>query len=327
MIIPLRLNQRYYESSVVINELQRIVRETINNYCESNNYAFSQRKKTLGSLAEKIETGRYKSWSQLDDLFASTIIVPTLEEEKKVINDISKLFKVIKMTKRGQYKKAPEMFRFESPRIICTLIKPAHLGEVDAGMSIYSMPFEIQVRTAFEHAWSVTSHMLTYKTDLIDWKRTRIVSQVKAIVEQLDCLIAGFQDMVPNIIENPWPEYKAKKAIAESIKTNIQEKIIPEELNPQDMSRFCDNLYTIFQENQCEEKVPAALSKIRDQLVKMTPDKIPRSLSLLQLYISILNEQDIITCKTGEYIYHVTPEMVELFPKTKNIDRQFDYES
>lgn len=211
MITPLILTQKYTESRPFVSEVAERVKSTIISFCEKSKYAFTYRVKELDSLAEKIETGRFKKWSDLDDFFACTIIVPTLLEEQKVIDFIRNTFETVKINKRGQTKKPPEAFRFDSTRITCKLRKPE--GVEIVGFSIYGICFEIQIKSAFEHAWSVTTHALTYKSGVIDWKRLRLASQIKATVEQLDTLILSFEQAAPYISENPWPDIKAKKIL------------------------------------------------------------------------------------------------------------------
>ena len=84
MIIPPILIQKYGVYQLIINLTSEKAKETLVNYCDKNGYAFVSRIKTIESLAEKIETGRFNNWSQLDDLFACAIIIPTLSQENEV---------------------------------------------------------------------------------------------------------------------------------------------------------------------------------------------------------------------------------------------------
>jgi hypothetical protein len=97
-------------------ELQNRSKETLLNFCDNKGYAFTSRIKRVESLAEKIETGRFKKWSDLDDLFACTVIIPTLLHEKEVIEFCKSAFEIIRTVKRGQNKKSPDTFRFDSTR-------------------------------------------------------------------------------------------------------------------------------------------------------------------------------------------------------------------
>jgi ppGpp synthetase/RelA/SpoT-type nucleotidyltranferase len=240
MIIPAILSQKYENYRSTIELAATNAKITLQNYCDKTGYAFASRIKTIESLAEKIETGRYKGWSALDDLFACTIIIPTLSHEEKVTEFCNSVFAIKKITKRGQALKSPDVFRFDSTRIYAQLTQPQGLELIDHP-NIYDILFEIQIKTAFEHAWSVSTHDLVYKGPDVDWKRQRLAAQIKATVEQLDTLILAFNDALPHISENPWPEIKAKQKISEKMKQFIDKGYIPSECLPKDLSRFCNN--------------------------------------------------------------------------------------
>jgi len=324
MSVPLTLSQKFTTYSPFVIQLGKKVTETILLYCEDNQYAFTYRQKTLGSLAEKIETGRFKRWSELDDFFACSIIIPTLANEDQVIAYCKQQFCIKGMIKRGQTRKPPDVFRFDSTRLTCRLRLPDGLDSV--GMSIYDVNFEIQIRSAFEHAWSVTTHALTYKTDVIDWKRLRLAAQIKASVEQLDMLILSFDQAAPFISENPWPEVRDKKKIAEILQGYFDNGLIPTELVPKDLSRFCDNIYSLLKANNKVERISEFISFISSQLNILTSETIPRSISLFQLMLGILVDAGFILELSEQLTYHVTPELVNLFPKSAHIHSTFDYE-
>lgn len=72
MIYPSILERRYLEYLPFVEQVASRVKDTIINFCEKNGYASTYRIKTIESLAEKIETGRFEKWSDLDDLFGCT---------------------------------------------------------------------------------------------------------------------------------------------------------------------------------------------------------------------------------------------------------------
>ena len=85
MIYPSILDRKYQEYYPFVEEVAKKVKETLLNFCENKGYAFTSRIKTVESLAEKIETGRFQKWTDLDDLFACTVIIPTLSHEDEVL--------------------------------------------------------------------------------------------------------------------------------------------------------------------------------------------------------------------------------------------------
>ena len=200
MIYPSILERKYNEYYPFLEETAKQVKSILVNFCEVHGYAFSSRIKTIESLAEKIETGRFKSWSTLDDLFACTIIIPTLLHEKEVTKFCKDIFQIERITKRGQNPKSPDTFKFDSTRIYAKLRRSDDVDDSEL-LNIYDITFEIQIKSAFEHAWSVSIHDLVYKNDEIDWKKLRLAAQIKANVEQLDTLILAFDQMSTIITE------------------------------------------------------------------------------------------------------------------------------
>lgn len=333
MIYPDILKRKYRQYQPWLEEVAKKVKETLLNFCDTNinkGYTFTSRIKTIESLAEKIETGRFKKWSDLDDLFACTIIIPTLSHEKEVIEFCQSTFEVIqnKTVKRGQNKKSPDTFKFDSTRIYAQLKSNNDINQENQ-LSIYQIKFEIQIKSAFEHAWSVSTHDLVYKSSEIDWKKLRLAAQIKATVEQLDILILAFEKTSEVIEDNGYQEIKHKKYFAEEINKLFKYKKIPDELHPKDMSRFCDNLYrlliNVVEEKKIQEKAKNVIQKIQSTKTSL----IPRSISLFQYFISILISDKIIDVSTNKYYFHITKEVIDLYPDTagiKDIDDIFEYE-
>ena len=142
MIYPSILERKYDEYRPFVEEAAKKVKETLLNFSDRQGYAFISRIKSIESIAEKIETGRFKKWSEIDDLFACTIIIPTLSHEEEVISFCKNTFEIIRITKRGQNKKSPDTFRFDSTRIYTRLKQNKDIAKNT--LSIYQITFEIQ---------------------------------------------------------------------------------------------------------------------------------------------------------------------------------------
>lgn len=325
MIYPSILDRKYQEYKPFVETVSERVRETLTNYCEQRRgYAFTSRIKTIESLAEKIETGRFKKWSDLDDLFACTVIIPTLLHEKEVIEFCKNTFNIIGTVKRGQNKKAPDTFRFDSTRLYAQLKKNDDLDQ-DNSLSIYKIRFEIQIKSAFEHAWAVSTHDLVYKNSEIDWRRLRLAAQIKATVEQLDTLILAFQETSIFIEDNDYSEIKIKRQLANEINKLLENKI-PDELRPKDMSRFCDNLYRLIVNAGKEKNIKQIMKQIVREVQSIPTNQIPLSISLFQYFLAILIDKKIIEPPIDNYHWHITDELKTLYPFIEtNIDSIFLY--
>lgn len=326
MIYPSILDRRYEEYRPFVEEVASRVKSTILNFCENKGYALTYRIKTIESLAEKIETGRFKKWSDLDDLFACTVIIPTLSQEQEVIDFCKNTF-VCSVVKRGQNKKDPETFKFDSTRIYAQL-KRRDDESLDNLLSIFNIKFEIQIKSAFEHAWAVSTHDLVYKSSEIDWKRFRLAAQIKATVEQLDTLILAFEQVSPTIQESDCLEIKRKRQLAVATQDLFKQAKIPPELKPKNITRFCDNLYSILASAGKEDKVQEVIKCIKGK-VHATPSKqMPLSISLLQYFLAILVDNKIIILPLEKYYSHITDELITLYPNCFcKVDSAFKYDT
>jgi ppGpp synthetase/RelA/SpoT-type nucleotidyltranferase len=314
MIYPSILERRYAEYLPFIEEAAKQVKLTLVNFCEAKRYAFSSRIKTIESLAEKIETGRFKSWSSLDDLFACTIIIPTLLHESEVMKSCKNIFQIERTIKRGQNRKSPDTFTFDATRLYARLRKNEDINNDSELLSIYDITFEIQIKSAFEHASSVSTHDLVYKNDEIDWKKLRLAAQIKANVEQLDTLILAFEQMSPFITESDDPDLKIKRNLSTEINKLFESNKIPAELRPKDMNRFCDNLCRVFPLENKKDKITASIQAIRKEINTISSNKIPRSISLFQYFLAILIGNNIIEFPIKNYYFHITEEFQLLYP-------------
>ena len=296
--------------------------------CETHGYALSTRLKTAESVAEKIETGRFDRWSDLDDLFAATIIVPSHSHEANLLEVLREEFEEHGIKLRGSTKKAPDTFRFDATRFIARH-RPVDTGSPEP---VTEVPFEIQVKTAFEHAWSVATHSLTYKTGKVDWRRLRLAAQIKASVEQLDMLIAAFEDSASVISPSKWPELETKTSVVEFFSSRVGD-LIPGEAAPKDWSRFAENFVALSTArkdvygNKKPDAVATALTIMDEQLRALAASgTFPLSISLCQLCAATLLESKHLNNSLYRYRLLVTPELTALYPQTKQVTKRFDLE-
>jgi ppGpp synthetase/RelA/SpoT-type nucleotidyltranferase len=321
MLIPANIQRKYSDLIPKINILKEKVNPILVNYCEKYNYAYSQRIKSVDSLTEKIETGRYNSIEEIDDIWGVSIIIPTLDMEDSVIEFINKSFEVIRVKKRGSTKKSPEVFRFDATRITCKY------KNIIYERSIFNdIMFEIQVKSAYEHAWAVTTHSITYKTNNIDWRISRIVSQMKSTVEQLDILALSYDNFYKNITKSDWPELNAKEKFLSYLK-EIQEKL-PEEILPKDLSRFSENVINLIKQKEkniykLEKNIDEAVEIINEYTFQIGFDKIPKSITLFQFILCVLVERDFFNNSNIRNPVLISDEMEFFFPKLKNIEKRF----
>lgn len=306
------------------------LRDILLAFCEEHGYAFTWREKDPESIAEKIESGRFPTWSAIDDCVACSIIIPTLAEEPNTVAFLTESFQRLELRGRGTTLKDPAVFRFDATRFIGKLRQQS----LPAGAErLLSLPFEVQVRTAFEHAWSVTTHALVYKGSSVDWRRLRLAAQLKASVEQLDNLVAGFDSAAAAIAEQTWPEVVAKRSIENVFKTLFNEAGIPPEVAPRSWGRFSENLFALFLATTNDRvRDPVAFVKVYlrtlDTAIRALPKgTFPRSTSLLQTCIGLLVETGSLVGPLTRYTPLLTDELSTLYPSVAVLGRGFDFDA
>lgn len=326
-MIPDSVRRRYQSDELLLEQLAQRVWQDLSSYCHQRSLPFSARKKSLESVAEKLETGRFSAWSQLDDLYACSIIVPNLLEEPKVVDDLGKLVNVVKSRLRGSTDKSPDVFRFDSTRLYAT-IKP---GPLDAPTeAIYNKLFEIQVRTAFEYAWSVATHPLVYKGGSVDWRRARLAAQLKATVEQMDSMILGFDGLAEHIRASPWPTLEAQTKIEIFFKSLADKGEIPSEVLPQDWTRFAANVFEVLRVTdrprgtKPTDLLDEALERLAAAVQEQRAEKFPRSVSLFQFCLGTLLTDGFVGTKLHDYSALVTEEFVAMFGQVGNSIQRVD---
>jgi ppGpp synthetase/RelA/SpoT-type nucleotidyltranferase len=320
-MIPQQLEQKFNSIQPFLVQLKKHIADTLAGFADENNFPFSGRIKTPDSIGEKIEMGRYERFSQIEDLVAFTLIIPSANFEGRVVEFCRSKFQVIEIRNKLSARKSPELFRFDSTRVIARLHRRP---DVEQNVpSIFDWPFEIQVRTAFEHAWAVATHDLVYKGASIDWKRLRLAAQLKATSETLDAAIASFDHLAQAISESPWEQVKERSDVSYFVTSLFKENRLPPSLKPASISRFSENFCTLVTKIRPNLQVREAIEMVSEQLEKTA--STPISLSLYQLFLGLLFENG--SLKGVQKIpCHVTPELITIYPRTRAISCIFDYE-
>jgi ppGpp synthetase/RelA/SpoT-type nucleotidyltranferase len=291
---PEAVRQAFTRVEPLLDEVQRYVRETLERYCRQHGYIFIDRQKTVSSLAEKLDGGRVRAWSDLDDLYACRIVVPTAPHEDGVVRKLDASFQRAGFRNRSDSRKAPDVFRFDGARWYGRLREETSAGRQPG---VGEQLFEVQVVTAFEYAWIAVTHDLVYKGDDVDWRRLRLAAQLKAAVEQIEVLIAAFDPASTAIQESPWQETAAKTTIVDRCKLLARDGLVPETLRPLSWRRFADNVFALvrsYEQNpyRIEDAVRALLDTIDADLRGATPTELPVSGSLFQYVVSVVARDD-----------------------------------
>jgi ppGpp synthetase/RelA/SpoT-type nucleotidyltranferase len=329
VIIPAQLQQKHDLVKPYIAQVAARVKDVVGAFCGDAGFAYLGRVKELNSLSEKIETGRFSAWSELDDLFACAVIIPTLSDEPRVLAYLRENFLQLECKSRGETMKDPAVFRFDVTRFIGRL---SSASLPDASAEILKISFEVQIRTAFEHAWSVTTHALAYKGARVDWRHMRLAAQMRAAIEQLDQVVAGFENSANFIAEQVWPEVAAQQNIQRFFVEHFEAGRLPSEVTPSSWGRFCENLLKLVLSNT--EKRPrdiaahiaGGIARIDTEIVATGSAAFPRSLSLMQFCIGALSKAGFLSRPLRQFVPMVTPELTALYPAIAAVGAGFDFE-
>ena len=269
----------YEERVDIIMHLKKDVDGTFINI-KSDAWHYLSRIKGKESFALKLETGRCSDVSQLEDFFACTLVVENLDQIKKAQEIIRDHFAIIEQRPKSASftHKNSYSFEFDDLRIYAKIKTVEYLPP----SPISEILFEIQIKTFLQHAWSIATHDLIYKTEEINWPKERIAFQVKAMLEQAELVISGVDGLIklPEVLKNNKESLNLIK-ILEFYNNNFEKDDLPA-----DAIRLCKNT---------SEFLSAIGLKINELVIIMTQEKaVGRGTNLKNLSPFLLIVQSVI---------------------------------
>lgn len=152
-----------------------------------HSWHYDSRIKSLESYALKIESGRFGGAGGLEDVLGCWLVVENsgrVAEAEAFVRDAF----AVRYRKPEDNKftsKEPHSFVFDDLRIYASWKDVDSLPESGLADTV----FEVQIKTFLQHAWSIATHDLIYKTDEVDWGKQRIAYQIKAMLENAEISI------------------------------------------------------------------------------------------------------------------------------------------
>lgn len=186
MKVPASIRQ-LHEDQKAINDRLKAAIDTRMFSLKQPRWHYESRVKELPSFALKIESGRFDNPQALEDFFACTLVVANATEVDQAEKQIRDNFTVKNRRPQhaNQTHKAPDAFPFDDLRLFVTL--PGNLAAPPTDLA--EIVFEVQIKTFLQHAWSIATHDLLYKTDDANWSKERIAYQIKAMLEHAEISI------------------------------------------------------------------------------------------------------------------------------------------
>src|SRR5215510_4807699 len=187
MKIPNAVRQMYNELIDIYKRLQTYVDEILEPGAKERRWYYESRIKSELSVALKLETGRVTNPRSIEDFFACTLVVRNTKEIEEAEELIEKTFSIQYRRPRENHRTHKESFSFpfDDLRMYVRLKEDVRLPPTDLEKII----FEIQTKTFLQHAWSIATHDLFYKTDEVSWSKERIAYQIKAMLEHAELSI------------------------------------------------------------------------------------------------------------------------------------------
>jgi hypothetical protein len=193
---------------------------------------YYSRIKSLESFALKLETGRVPNPSKMEDFFAGTLVVENINEIQSGILCIQSLFEIKERKPPADNftHKDSSSFAFDDLRLYLSLKKLDYMPPGD----LPDIIFEIQIKTFLQHAWSIATHDLIYKSDTVSWSKERVAYQIRAMLEQAELSISGVEALskLPELAKD-----NRESQSLNSIKTFLVAVFTPESL-PSDLLRL-----------------------------------------------------------------------------------------
>lgn len=187
---------------------------------------YESRVKKLESFALKAESGKAKDPDQMEDIFACVIVVPNFSDIETVEHYVRSRYDFA--YKRPEFsdstKKEPFDFRFDDLRMFVRYSD----SETEPPSGLSGFLFEVQVRTFLQHAWSVATHDVVYKSSTLSWRRERIANQVKATLEQAEVTIENMLALEKSdALPKSNARYDSINGIADVLRENWTEEQLP----------------------------------------------------------------------------------------------------
>lgn len=183
--------EEYRDKHATFEKLLDVVKNTLTKNITSNHIyinAIEARIKAEDSLVGKLDrkTGKYNELLDLTDILGLRIITFYNDEVDKVAALVGHLFEIDwenSIDKRKMHD--IHSFGYNSLHYICRL--PKKIYEDPAYPELNEIRFEVQMRTALQHVWSVLNHDTGYKTTFeIPREYLRNMNRLAGMLELVD---------------------------------------------------------------------------------------------------------------------------------------------
>jgi len=234
MIVPSEITQFYNKNLPMLKKLKYDVDADLDKISKRFDGFYESNIKPLESLAQKIESGIVKDPNDVIDLFRATIVVATRKDIEKLKNVMKEVFIIDKVIENR--KKKPSDFVYDDLHLYIKY----KMGLIMPGKDYRKRAFELQIKTFLQHGWAKSTRDILYKGSGFSWKNHRIASQIKAMLEQSDDVLAKIEKISDICPDNDYQEFKEKSKIVDIVENKWDGVSLP-----QDKISLCENIYSL----------------------------------------------------------------------------------
>lgn len=306
MLVPPSFAVAYWPEEANANELQRFAGDRLRILCSDEKWLFADRVKSEESALAKLQLGPTPSLSEMHDMYAATIVVPTRAEIDKAVGILEHQLPVVTPVHRRQG--VPEAFVYDDLHVLVSL------GDSAPGLpgGLQDRLFEVQVRTGLQYAWWRATHEVIYKGGERTWRLQRVASQVRASLEMLDAVLADLRTAATLLDPTTTQEDEVFQEVAGWLDQWTEER------RPKDVSRFFRGVAELA---KAAGKTTAELGEVLETDVaksllaetEVTPFQAVLGAAVAELGDGIVDELE-----DGRYVL-VTDELRRICPPTDTI--------
>lgn len=185
------LLEEYRQQQSLFLQLQKVVMEKLGDMVRQSGVELNtmeSRIKSEASLAGKLERkgSKYQSLMDITDIFGARLIAFYNEDVDRIASMAEQLFEVDwpnSVDKRKMHDF--DSFGYNSLHYICRL--PKSLYQDPQHPELNEIRFELQMRTALQHVWSVIQHDIGYKSEIeTPMEYHRNLSRLAGLLELAD---------------------------------------------------------------------------------------------------------------------------------------------
>ena len=235
MKIPQSVRNAFAEQKEANDRLKGYVDRLIDGFKEPR-WHYESRVKQVESYALKLESGRVREPAALEDFFACTLVVANVEGIDRAEQLVRANFTFVERRPPsvGRTHKAPEAFPFDDLRLYVSWRDVPSAPPT----GLAGIVFEVQIKTFLQHAWSIATHDLLYKTADPNWSKARIAYQTKAMLEHAEVSIREAESLATSPAlateDETTAQIKASIAVVQQEWTAVE--------RPDDVRRLAQNV-------------------------------------------------------------------------------------